>query len=208
MSAPARPALFAPDDLAPIVDALVHGSVVGLPTDTVYGLAARLDRPAVDGLFSAKGRPPDLALPVIIGARDQVALVAASFPAAALALSERFWPGPLTLVVRAKRAVGALVGGDRRTVGLRWPDHPLVEQLCLAVGPLAVTSANRHGRPPCTSAQAVLESFDAGQVVAVVDGGTCDGTPSSVVDCSGRRPTCLREGAVAWPDIEAVLGSG
>ena len=208
MSAPARPALLAADDLAPIVDALVHGSVVGLPTDTVYGLAARLDRAPVERIFSAKGRPPALALPVLIGGRDQVALVAASFPDSALAISERFWPGPLTLVVRAKRAVGALVGGDKRTVGIRWPDHPLVEQLCLAVGPLAVTSANRHGRPPCTSAQAVLESFDAHEVVAVVDGGACDGIPSSVVDCSGQTPTCLREGAIAWSEIETLLGSG
>jgi L-threonylcarbamoyladenylate synthase len=167
-----------------------------------------LDGTSIEGLFSAKGRPPDLALPVLIGGRDQVALVAASFPDPALALSERFWPGPLTLVVRAKRAVGVLVGGDKRTVGLRWPDHPLIEQLCLAVGPLAVTSANRHGRPPCTSAQAVLESFDAGEVLAVVDGGACDGTPSSVIDCSGQRPTCLREGAVAWSDIETLLASG
>jgi tRNA A37 threonylcarbamoyladenosine synthetase subunit TsaC/SUA5/YrdC len=111
-------------------------------------------------------------------------------------------------VVRAKRAVGALVGGDKRTVGIRWPDHPLVEQLCLAVGPLAVTSANRHGRPPCTSAQAVLESFDADEVVAVVDGGACDGIPSSIVDCSGQTTTCLREGAIAWSEIEALLGSG
>ena len=201
-----RPALLAADDLAPIVKALVEGSVVALPTDTVYGLAARLDCAPVDRIFAAKGRPSGAALPVLVGGREQVGLVAASFPASALAIAERLWPGPLTLVVRAKRAVGDLVGGDGKTVGIRWPDHPLVEQLCLDVGPLAVTSANRHGEPPCTSAAQVRAMFEASEVAAVLDGGDCDGTPSTVVDCSGRRPRCLREGAVPWSEIEALLG--
>jgi L-threonylcarbamoyladenylate synthase len=201
-----RPALLTADALAPIVGALAAGSVVGLPTDTVYGLAARLDCASVERVFAAKGRPTRLALPVLVGAREQVGLVAASFPEPALAIAERFWPGPLTLVLRAKRSIGVLVGGDGKTVGIRWPDHPLVEQLCLEVGPLAVTSANRHGERPCTSASEVRATFDAGEVAAVVDGGDCDGTPSSVLDCSRRRPTCLREGAVRWFEIEAVLG--
>jgi L-threonylcarbamoyladenylate synthase len=199
------PALLSGDDLGPIIEALAGGSVVGLPTDTVYGLAARLDAEAVDRIFAAKGRPPDLALPVLIGAREQVGLVAASFPIPAVAISERFWPGAITLVVRARRAVGRLVGGDGKTVGIRWPDHPLVEQLCLEVGPLAVTSANRHGEQPCTSPSSLLATFDADEVAAVVDGGECDGMPSSVVDCSRQRPRCLREGAVAWSDVEASL---
>ena len=206
MSAPARPSVLPADDLDPVVDLLAAGAVVGLPTDTVYGLAGRLDRDAVDRVFSAKGRPPGLALPVLIGAREQVGLVASSFPASAEAISSRWWPGPLTIVVTAKRSIGRLVGGDGRTVGIRWPGHPLVEQLCLAVGPLAVTSANRHGEPPCTSAAQVSGLFTVDEVAAVVDGGDCDGDPSSVVDCARRRPTCVREGAISWPEIEAVLG--
>ena len=206
MIAASRPRLLSGDDLGPIIQALVEGRVVGLPTDTVYGLAARLDPDSVDQIFAAKGRPPDLALPVLIGAREQVGLVASSFGEPAVTISERFWPGALTLVVRAKRAVGRLVGGDGRTVGIRWPDHPLVEQLCTEVGPLAVTSANRHGEPPCTSARALMATFAEAEVAAVVDGGACDGVPSSVIDCSKRWPTCLREGAVAWSDVQSVLG--
>jgi tRNA threonylcarbamoyl adenosine modification protein (Sua5/YciO/YrdC/YwlC family) len=200
------PSVLAPDELEQIVALLVAGSVVALPTDTVYGLAARLDRPSTERVFAAKGRPPGLALPVLVGEHEQVALVAAAFPATALAVAERFWPGPVTVVVRAKRPVGRLIGGDGRTVGIRWPDHPLVEQLCIEVGPLAVTSANRHGDPPCTSASAVVRTFGASEVAAVVDGGDCDSAPSTVVDCSSRRPGCLREGAVPWARIEAVLG--
>ena len=206
MCAAARPSVLPADDLDPVVDLLAAGAVVGLPTDTVYGLAARLDRTAVDRVFSAKGRPPGLALPVLIGAREQVGLVVASFPATAEAISTRWWPGPLTIVVKAKRSIGGLIGGDGRTVGIRWPDHPFVEQLCLAVGPLAVTSANRHGEPPCTSAGQVGRMFSGDQVAAIVDGGECDGRPSSVVDCARRRPTCVREGAISWSEIEALLG--
>jgi len=201
----ARPALLATDDLETVVSALRNGAVVGLPTDTVYGLAVRLERAAIDRVLAAKGRPPALALPVLIGARAQVDQVASSFPSAAAVLGQRFWPGPLTLVVPAKRAIGKLVGGDGRTVGLRWPNHPLVEQLCLEVGPLAVTSANRHGESPSTTAGEVAALFSAEEVVAVVDGGVADGSPSSVVDCSRKRPRRIREGAVPWSAIEAAL---
>lgn len=206
MSAASRPVTLPADDLGPIVELLAAGGVVGLPTDTVYGLAARLDRRAIDRIFAAKGRPPGLALPVLIGAREQIGLVAASFPATAEAISSHWWPGPLTIVVRARQSVGRLVGGDGKTVGIRWPDHPFVEQVCLAVGPLAVTSANRHGEPPSTSAGQVSQTFSAAEVDAVVDGGRCRGVPSSVVDCGRRRPTCVREGSIAWSEIEALLG--
>ncbi|HLJ07688.1 MAG TPA: Sua5/YciO/YrdC/YwlC family protein, partial [Acidimicrobiia bacterium] len=104
------------DDLAPIVERLEQGLVVALPTDTVYGLAVRLEPDAVDRVFSAKGRPTDLALPVLIGRLDQVGLLTPSFGPPATVLAARFWPGALTLVVRARRRVGALVGGTGATV--------------------------------------------------------------------------------------------
>jgi tRNA threonylcarbamoyl adenosine modification protein (Sua5/YciO/YrdC/YwlC family) len=201
----ARPTLLGAHDLETVASVLLDGGVVGLPTDTVYGLAVRLERSAIDRVLAAKGRPSSLALPVLVGVRAQLDAVASSFPPAAAVLAERFWPGPLTLVVPAKRAIGRLVGGDGRTVGLRWPDHPFVEQLCLEVGPLAVTSANRHGEPPSTTADEVAGAFLAKEVVAVVDGGVADSSPSSVVDCSRKRPTSVREGAVPWSAIESAL---
>lgn len=199
------PRLVDPADLDAVAAALVAGGVVGLPTDTVYGLGAALLGPATAKLFDVKGRPPGLALPVLVGERAQVDRVASSFPPVAVVLAERFWPGPLTLVVPARRAVGRLLGGDRRTVGVRWPASPFVEELCLRVGPLAVTSANRHGEPPATDARAVVAGFERSEVALVVDGTAEGGTPSSVVDCAARVPGCLREGALSWSELEEVL---
>ena len=202
-----RPALLGGDGVEAAVRALAKGAVVGVPTDTVYGLAACLERPAIDRVFAAKGRPSDLALPVLIGGLDQLGQVATSFPAVAAALATRFWPGPLTLVVRARRAVGSLVGGDGRTVGVRWPNHPLIEELCLLAGPLATTSANRHGQPPAATAAEIVENFGASEVTLVLDGGPCEGSVSTVVDCAGRRPRCLREGALSWELVQSVVSA-
>ena len=177
--------------------------MVAVPTDTVYGLAARIDRPrAVAEIFDLKGRPPDLALPVLVGRWRQVRLVAADWPRAASMVAARFWPGPLTVVVPARPEVGALLGGDGRTVGVRRPRHRLVQSLCRFAGPLAVTSANAHSQPPCTTAAEVEATFGG---LCVVDGGLCDGVPSTVVDCTVSPPVCLREGGVPWPWIEAAL---
>jgi len=205
MTAEERPELLGPEGFDAASRALVQGAVVGVPTDTVYGLAVRLEAAAVDRVFSAKGRPSNLALPVLLAGLDQLSLVVASFPPIASALAARFWPGPLTLVVRARRGVGALLGGDGRTVGVRWPDQALTEELCRAVGPLAVTSANRHGEAPATTAQEVCQKFSASEVVLVVDGGPSAGVASSVVECTGRRPRCLREGALSWHLLESAL---
>jgi tRNA A37 threonylcarbamoyladenosine synthetase subunit TsaC/SUA5/YrdC len=90
-------------------------------------------------------------------------------------------------------------------VGVRLPRHELVRAICTQAGPLAVTSANLHGRPPCTTPDEVTASFGAGEVAVVVDGGRCDGVPSTVVDCTASRPVCVREGGVPWDLIEAAL---
>jgi len=202
-----RPTLVPPDDLGPVVEALAAGLVVAVPTDTVFGLASVLDPAAVERIFAAKGRPSDLALPVLVGRADQVDAVASSFEEPARTLARRFWPGALTLVVPARPPVGALVGGPGTTVGVRWPDHPVVTELCAALGPLAVTSANRHGQPPCTSAAQVHEQFRAVEVAVVVEG-RAEGVPSTVVDCTGPGPRCLREGAVSWATLVAALEGG
>jgi L-threonylcarbamoyladenylate synthase len=180
--------------------------VVAIPTDTVYGLAARLDRPeGMAAIFEAKGRPVDLALPVLVGTWRQARQVASQWPRSASMLAARFWPGALTVVVPVAPETGRHLGGDRSSVGLRRPHHRFVQALCRRAGPLAVTSANRHAAQPCTTAEEVRTMFRAGEVALVVDGGLCDGEPSTVVDCTVTPPARLREGAVPWPWIEASL---
>ncbi len=193
--------------LAAAARVLDDGGVVALPTDTVYGLAARIDRPeALAAVFAAKGRPPGLALPVLIGRWRQLRDVAETWPKNASTLASRFWPGALTVVVPARPEVGPHLGGDGTTVGLRRPGHKGVRKLCQLAGPLAVTSANRHGEPPCATAEQVADTFFPDRSVALVlDDGPCDGQPSTVVDCTVSPPTCLREGGIPWAWIEASL---
>ena len=186
--------------------ALGAGAVVALPTDTVYGLAADPAVPdAVERLFSLKDRPLDVALPVLVGGRHQAGEVARPLESAARHLADRFWPGPLTLVLPRRHSFRADLGGPpaaRHTVGVRLPDHPLVRALCHEVGPLAVTSANTHGAPPATTASQVVTTFrDRDGLVLVIDGGVCDGVPSTVVECRGPASRGLREGAIPWEEI-------
>jgi L-threonylcarbamoyladenylate synthase len=185
---------------------LEGGGVVAIPTDTVYGLAARIDRPAgTAAVFAAKGRPPGLALPVLVGGWRQAHEVASGWPRSASMLAARFWPGALTVVVPVDPGLGGRLGGEGTSVGLRQPRHKFVQALCRRAGPLATSSANRHGAPPCTTAAQVREAFGAADVALVVDGGTCDGQPSTVVDCTVSPPVCVREGGIAWSWIEASL---
>ncbi len=187
-------------------EALAGGAVVAVPTDTVYGLAVDPTQPdAVDLLFRLKGRPADVPLAILVAGPEQVDLVAGRMGAAAEELAERFWPGPLTLVVPRRPSFTADLGGPasaQQTVGVRRPDHPVVVALCGMLGPLAVTSANLHGEPPATTAGAVAAAW-AGedQPAVILDGGTCDGVPSSVVECSGGAMVCLREGGLSWSTI-------
>ena len=195
-----------PSALEEAAAALAAGLVVAIPTDTVYGLAARIDRPeGMAAIFAAKDRPPGLALPVLVGRWHQARQVASSWPRSASMLAARFWPGALTVVVPVDPALGAHLGGNGTSVGLRRPRQKFVQALCRRAGPLATTSANRHGAPPCTTAAEVCAAFGDGGVALVVDGGTCDGQPSTVVDCTVSPPACLREGAIAWPWIEASI---
>jgi L-threonylcarbamoyladenylate synthase len=185
---------------------LGSGGVVALPTDTVYGLAADPTLPeGVERLFSLKDRPADVPLPVLVGDRHQAGEVARPLDSAARHLADRFWPGPLTLVLPRKHSFKADLGGPasaRHTVGVRLPDHPLVQALCREVGPLAVTSANTHGSPPAVTAHQVVTTFQGRDgLVLVIDGGVCDGVPSTVVECRGPASRGLREGAIPWEQI-------
>ena len=137
-------------------EALADGAVVAVPTDTVYGLAVDPAQPeAVARLFALKGRPADVPLPILVAGPEQVAMVAGELEPAARHLADRYWPGPLTLVVPRRPGFTVDLGGPpaaRQTVGVRRPDHPVVVALCELLGPLAVTSANLHGAPPATTA--------------------------------------------------------
>lgn len=200
-----------PASLRRAAAALADGAVVAVPTDTVYGLAVDPSQPeAVARLFALKGRPDDVPLPVLVAGPEQVALVAGTLGPAAAELAARFWPGPLTLVVPRRPGFTVDLGGPpaaRQTVGVRRPDHPVVVALCELLGPLAVTSANLHGAAPATTADEVTAVFaGSDQPEVVLDGGRCDGTPSTVVECRGPASRCLREGALAWADLHAGGG--
>jgi len=212
MTSRVGPLTAEPESLALAAKALRAGAVVAVPTDTIYGLAVDPSQPeAVALLFALKERPVEVALPVLVDGQEQVSMVAGPLDSAAVRLAGRFWPGPLTLVVPRRPTFTTDLGGPppaRRTVGVRWPDHPVVRALCRGLGPLAVTSANRHGLPPATRAAEVAGIFAGEDGLAVIlDGGVCDGIPSTVVECRGSALRCLREGAIPWSELtEASLG--
>jgi L-threonylcarbamoyladenylate synthase len=194
------------EGIAKAAESLAAGWPVGIPTDTVYGLAADPFQPgASDRIFEAKRRPRALNLPLLVDGTEQALSVATAVPAIALAFMERFWPGALTLVIPIRPGLGADLGDDEATVGVRCPDHPVPLALCSAAGPLATTSANRHGQPTLTTAEEVAAEF-GDEVPVVLDAGTCTGDPSTVVDCTGVEPKLLREGRIPWPDVLAVVG--
>ena len=189
------------------VAALEAGGVVAIPTDTVYGLAVDASVPgSTDALFALKARPETLDLPVLVGTVDEAEGLAgpAGLPPVARRLARRFWPGPLTIVVPRRRGLDWALGARADTIGLRLPDHVLARALCEEVGALATTSANLHGGAPCTDADAVRRVF--GSSVVVVDGGRCDGAPSTVVDVTEATPRCLRQGALPWAEVAAAAG--
>ena len=195
--------------IAAAVRILHRGGVVGMPTETVYGLAAdALDPAAVGRIFAIKGRPADNPLIVHLHTAHELGRVVAATTPLARALATSFWPGPLTLVLDAGDAVPAVTTGGLRSVAVRVPDHPVASALLAAVDrPLAAPSANRSGRPSPTTAGHV--ATDLGDDLEVVlDGGPCPvGVESTVVDARGDHPVVLREGSISHEDLRAVVGS-
>ena len=185
------------------------GGLVAIPTETVYGLAARADdATAVDAIFAAKGRPRAHPLIVHLASADDLAAWAAEVPSSARRLADVLWPGPLTLVVKRAAHVLDAVTGGRDTVALRVPRHPLALEVIRGVGiGLAAPSANLFGRVSPTSASHVrMENF--ARDVAVLDGGACEvGLESTILDVSGDVPTLLRPGGVSAETIDAILGA-
>ena len=193
--------------VARAAEALRVGGLVVLPTDTVYGLAAALDRPeAISAIFEAKQRPADLALPVLLADAEGAAHVALDLSPCAGRLMDAFWPGALTVVVRKSDLVPDAVTAGRRTVGLRVPDCDFTRRVLAACGGvLAVTSANLSGAPPPRELGQVPDALLA-HVALIIDAGPCPGgVPSTVVDLTADPPRVLREGAIAGGRITQVL---
>jgi L-threonylcarbamoyladenylate synthase len=194
------------DDEDEVADALRGGRVVALPTETVYGLAVDLSIPGVTAeLFVLKGRPDSVALPVIVHDLDAaLRLTDPSQREDLRHIGSKYWPGPLTVVVRRETSCEFQLGGDDRSIGLRVSSAQPLRALCERVGPLGVSSANRHGRPPCEDLSQLRAAF--GEELVVVDGGSRRGAASTVVDLRGGHPVILREGPINLAEIEAALG--
>jgi L-threonylcarbamoyladenylate synthase len=192
-------------------DALRAGQVVAIPTDTVYGLAAALDRPdAIECLYVIKGRPAEKAIPVLISDTAHVHRLTPHLSAIAARLAGTFWPGALTLVLPAlpdlPRGVTTETGDGMHTVAVRVPDNALARAVIAAAGgALAVTSANRSGAPPAVEAREV-NRLRLGQPLLIVDGGRAPGgVPSTIVAATTEAPEILREGAIPASAIAAAV---
>jgi L-threonylcarbamoyladenylate synthase len=214
----------APGAIESAAQQLAAGQLVGMPTETVYGLAADAgNASAVRRIFEAKGRPSDHPLIVHIsppatmdaaGWRAVVAPFARDVPEFASALMQAFWPGPLTLILPRRPEMAAVAAGGQDSVGLRCPSHPVAQALLLAaqalgVAGVAAPSANRFGRVSPTTAAHVAEEFAAlsDDALLILDGGACAvGIESTLVDCSRAAPVLLRPGTITAAQIEAACG--
>lgn len=185
------------------VRVLRRGELVAYPTDTLYGLGADPRRPdAVERLFRAKGRPAEMAAPIIAGDVEQVERHAGRLTPLARRLARRFWPGPLTLVIAAAPALSRRLLGGGDTVAVRVPDHTGARALASQLGaPVTATSANRSGGPAPTTAAEVVAALGP-DVSLVLDGGPAPATaPSTIIDARGRAPVLVRRGVVAWDRV-------
>ena len=197
-------------DIQTAADLLRTGGLVGIPTETVYGLGANgLDPAAVGRIFQAKGRPQDNPLILHIPGADWLERYCRDIPAAAYELARRFWPGPLTMVLRRRDNVPDQVTAGLDTVGMRCPAHPLCRAVIQAADvPVAAPSGNTSGRPSPTTAAHMLEDMD-GRIDAILDGGPCSvGVESTIVDLTCTPPRLLRPGAITLEQLRAALGEG
>jgi L-threonylcarbamoyladenylate synthase len=200
-----------PDAISAAVQTLKAGELVGLPTETVYGLAADAGSDAaVARIFAAKGRPANHPLIVHVADASGVDHFAANVPDFARRLIDAFWPGPLTLILPRRPGVGAAAAGGQDSIGLRCPSHPVAQAVlraCAAQGVfgLAAPSANPFGRVSPTTAAHVQAGM--GDVLLVLDGGACDvGIESTIIDCTRGAPVLLRPGGISRAQVEAACG--
>ena len=190
------------------VRTLKEDSLVAIPTETVYGLAARASSPnAIKKIFTIKGRPTEHPLILHIAKIQDLALWSSELSNDAHALAEKYWPGPLTLVVRRNNKVCDEITGGRDTVAIRCPSHPITTELLIRLGDAIVApSANRFGKVSPTSALHVAEDF-ADEINVILDGGECSiGVESTIVDCTTNPPQILRAGAITAEKIQIECG--
>jgi len=202
--------LSAEDPRTPAVAAeiLLQGGLVAIPTETVYGLGANgLDENAVAEIFRVKGRPQDNPLILHVAEAKDIERFCHHIPKAACVLAEKFWPGPLTMVLRARDIVPRRTTAGLDTVAVRCPDCPVTREIIRLSGiPIAAPSANLSGKPSTTTAQHVLHDHN-GKIQAIVDGGPCRvGVESTIVDLTEDRPRLLRPGGITPEELTAVLG--
>lgn len=200
-----------PDAIAQAARVLLHGDLLGLPTETVYGLAANAgDDAAVKKIFAAKGRPSEHPLIVHVAQAEDVTRFASQVPGFAQALMQAFWPGPLTLILPRREGVAAVAAGGQDSIGVRCPSHPVAQAVLqqansLGVWGVAAPSANLFGRVSPTTAAHVASEF--GEDLVVLDGGACDvGIESTIVDCTRETPILLRPGVLTPAQLSAACG--
>lgn len=195
-----------PASLAEAADAVRAGQVVALPTDTLYGLAANpFDEVAVAAVFTVKGRPDDRAVPLIAADRAQVIALLGSLGPWGERLAERYWPGPLTLLMAAPPTLAGAVSAGTGRVGVRVPAHAVARALCATCAmPLTATSANRSGSPASHDPDVVAQALP--EVPVLLDSGPSPGgPPSTIVDVTSNPPVLVRAGAIPWEEILACL---
>jgi len=204
---PAKPDALSARLIQQAVAVLKRGGLVAFPTETVYGLGADTSNPAaVARIFEVKGRPSTHPVIVHIGDAGQLDRWAREIPEAARKLAARFWPGPLTLVLKRAPGIGNGLTGGQDTIGIRVPGHPVALELLRQFGGgIAAPSANKFGRISPTTAEHVREDL-GNEVDLILDGGPCEiGIESTIVDLSRDRPVLLRPGRITTEEIEATL---
>ena len=200
--------LLTPEQAEAGAEIIRNGGLLAIPTETVYGLGANgLDPEAVRHIFEAKGRPQDNPLILHIPDAGWLERYCVDIPAAAYALAERFWPGPLTMILKRRPLVPDVTTGGLDTVGMRCPNHPVTLDIIRAAGvPVAAPSANTSGRPSCTTAAHVREDM-WGKIDGIMDGGPCAvGVESTIIDLTLKPPRLLRPGGLPLEALEEVLG--
>jgi L-threonylcarbamoyladenylate synthase len=197
----------APDVLALAAQIIGRGGLVVLPTDTLYGLAVNpFNALAVDRLFQAKGRAAAQALPLIAADQAQVVGALGDLSPQASALAQRFWPGPLTLLVPAPASLASAVAAGTGRVGVRVPAHAVARALCVACdSPLTATSANVSGEPPSNDPDEVARAMPDSIDLLLDAGLTAGGPPSTIVDVTGLSPLLVRAGPIEWKEVREWL---